>query len=56
MYYIAKKNGKTFRVSDVQAKAFKNAGYTLTEEKAKAAKAKTTKAKAEAAEAAEAAE
>ncbi|MCD7803095.1 MAG: hypothetical protein LUH09_09415 [Clostridiales bacterium] len=55
MYYIAKKNGKTFRVSDVQAKAFKNAGYTLTEEKTKTTKAKT-KAKAEAAETAEAAE
>lgn len=34
MYYIAKKNGKSFRVSDVQAKAFQNAGYTLTAVKA----------------------
>lgn len=40
--YLASKNGKTFRVSGVQVAAFKNAGYTVTEEKTK------TKAKAKA--------
>ncbi|MCD8160912.1 MAG: hypothetical protein LUE61_07010 [Clostridiales bacterium] len=47
--YLTSKNGKTFRVSGVQVAAFKNAGYTITEEATKAKTKAKTRAKAEAA-------